>query len=258
MFLTLARNFDKVDLAGLPGWLKKVARHRVLDHLRRQSQEVLSDPPEPESGWPSPEDTARSREMAAAVREGLSHVAAPRREVLVAVALEDRSLAEVAREQGISPDTAQSRHDAAEKDLRAVMERGRASEKRMSKGFTSWAAMWAILDWRARVVAWMTRAKALLVKAWPKVLAFAGAVTGIGVIVAGLSGAPPAAPDVVVGLPAVAIDAPVLTSKLAVPMAPHDADRSAAPARVAPALGSRRRHNEHVFFEAQRFGTKRP
>lgn len=258
VFARLAKGYAKVEYARAEQWLRAVARSCVVDYARKR-REVLSDPPEPTSAAPTPEDTLRSREMAAAVQAALGGVVVSRRRVLAAVAIEGRSVAEVAREEGIPESTAQSRVDQGARDLRAVMERQRAKEAHSnSGGFTSWAAMWAILDWRARVVAWMTRAKALLVKAWPKVLAFAGAVTGIGVIVAGLSGAPPAAPDVVVGLPAVAIDAPVLTSKVAVPMAPSGAVRSVAPARVVPALGLRRRHDAHAFFEEQRFGEKRP
>lgn len=248
VFVRLARSFVKVDVARAEAWLRHAARSCVVDYARKR-REDLTDPPPPPSEQPDPEQTLRSKQLAAAVQEGLRSVAAPRRDVLVAVALEGRTVADVAREQGIPETTAQSRMEQGARDLRAVMERTRAAKKRRG-GFTSWGVMWAILDWRLRALAWLARVKALALRLWPKAVGFVAAATGIGAIVGAVTmivdsaRADPLAEEV----PAVAFETRPLAFAVDPPMAPSSVER---PVEV---VRPRRRHDEHAHFEREAFG----
>ena len=146
VFEAFARDAHKVDVATVAGWLRAVTRTKVVDHLR-QRREDLTDPPEPASDAPSPEDTLRSQELTESVRRAMAEIVVSRRRVLDAVALEGRPLAEVAREEGIPESTARSRLREGEADLRGVLSRRREGERRRS-GFTSWLAAWGLLDLR--------------------------------------------------------------------------------------------------------------
>jgi RNA polymerase sigma-70 factor (ECF subfamily) len=146
VWLAFARDSHKVDAEHAAGWLRAVARTKVVDHVRHR-RDALTDPPEPPSAAPSPEDTLRSRELAESVRRAMAEIVVSRRRVLDAVALEGRPLAEVAREEGIPESTARSRLRDGEADLRGVLSRRREGERRRS-GFTSWVAAWGLLDLR--------------------------------------------------------------------------------------------------------------
>ena len=146
VFEAFARDAHKVDVATVAGWLRAVTRTKVVDHLR-QRREDLTDPPEPASDAPSPEDTLQSQELTESVRKAMAEIVVSRRRVLDAVALEGRPLAEVAREEGIPESTARSRLREGEADLRGVLSRRREGERRRS-GFTSWRAAWGLLDLR--------------------------------------------------------------------------------------------------------------
>lgn len=56
-FLELYRQFDRIDLERLPGWLLTVVRNRGIDYWRRQQTErllVQEAPPAPMPGDPMP------------------------------------------------------------------------------------------------------------------------------------------------------------------------------------------------------------
>ena len=156
VFEAFARDAHKVDVATVAGWLRAVTRTKVVDHLR-QRREDLTDPPEPASDAPSPEDTLQSQELTESVRRAMAEIVVSRRRVLDAVALEGRPLADVAREEGIPESTARSRLREGEADRRGKRECQRAAERRQG-GFSSWLVAWGLMDLRV----WARRGPAAL------------------------------------------------------------------------------------------------
>ena len=251
VFEALARDYARIDLCAVPTWLRKVTRGKVIDHGRKR-REALDDPPEPPSGEPDPERTLRSRELAAAVQEGLRRVPSSRRGVLVAVALEGRTVADVARAEGIPESTVQSRYEQAGKDLRAVMERERASERRRSGGFTSWAfGLGVLADLRT------------LVLRWRRAIGVGGAAVVAGAL---LGGAMPAEVSTRGELPTRSAPEPVVLVEEPpapapppfVPEAPVDARTSAPSIVEKPPADHRPRlhHDLHRHFEREAFGPR--
>jgi RNA polymerase sigma factor (sigma-70 family) len=127
----------------------RVTVWRAASSLRRAQREVLTDAERPDPG-PDPETTLASAEVSQAVRDAVARMPESRRRVVVEI-IDGRTVADVARDEGIPESTARDRLRAGEDDLRADLTRQRAAEKRKS-GSTSWCPMWlAALDPR---VAW--------------------------------------------------------------------------------------------------------
>jgi RNA polymerase sigma-70 factor (ECF subfamily) len=264
VFEALARDAHRIDVGAVAAWLRKVTRSKVVDYVRAR-REMLSDPPEPPSEQPDPEATLRSRELAAEVRRALDEVVSSRRRILVGVALEDRSLADVARAEGIPEGTARSRLEQGARDLRMKMERRRTAERDRTGGFTSWGIMWAILGWRAHALTWVARARALFLRAWPKLTSFAAMVTGIGAIV-GMANLVTGGPARAALLPVeeqlleVDFEAAPLAFDAPAPWAPSCTETPEPVRAESSAARSRDRHDIHQHFEREAFGdaAKRP
>jgi RNA polymerase sigma-70 factor (ECF subfamily) len=61
---------------GFRGWVATIARHRALDHLRRQSRKpALTVPAEDLATWPAGDDTAQHALDAAATRDAIALIA---------------------------------------------------------------------------------------------------------------------------------------------------------------------------------------
>lgn len=214
------------------------------------------------------EATLAGAELHEHLREAMERLAVQERRVTQRIVVDGVSAADVAREEKLPESTVRSRLRSALDRVRRGLLRERREEKARTGGYASWGLMWAVVGWNARTVAWVARARALFTKAWPKFVAFAGAVTGVSAIVASvalLTGGAPAGAALQVDaeeLPAVAFEAPLLSFEPSVPRAPSSVEK-AEPANTAPerpALGPRRRHDAHAHFEQQAFGdaAKRP
>ncbi|QDT09988.1 RNA polymerase sigma factor [Planctomycetes bacterium K23_9] len=100
-------------------WAFRVARLSVMDHLRRQYREPVSEAfAESEQGSPSAEREAERIEIEDLVRVGLDELHATEREVIVLHYLEQLNVAEVAMVCNVPPGTVKSRLFRARATLR--------------------------------------------------------------------------------------------------------------------------------------------
>lgn len=146
----LVRRGPDVEARAAPSWLRTTVHHLARAHARSRREVPVAELPDAASLALGPEDTLRSAQIGSAVRQALAQMPAARRTLVASVLAEGRSIAEVAREEGIPESTARARvHDGAE-ELRGVLVRERAAERRRSGGFSSWAVVWAVIDWTRR------------------------------------------------------------------------------------------------------------
>jgi RNA polymerase sigma factor (sigma-70 family) len=129
----------------------RVTVWRAASSHRRAQREVLTDAERPDPG-PDPEVTLASAEVSQAVRDAVARMPESRRRVVVEI-IDGRTVADVARDEGIPESTARDRLRAGEDELRADLTRQRAAEKRKS-GSTSWMLM----PWAIDVRTWWRRA----------------------------------------------------------------------------------------------------
>jgi len=272
VFRVLVVHRDHVALPAVREWLHTTTWNVCLDlkkKARRRARrgEVLVDVVPDVPASVDLEKTLVSAQMVPIVRKALAEVEPHRRRVVEAVIREDRSIREIAASERVPESTARTWYRTAIEDLRGIFARWRAAEQRQTGGSTSWGLMGVVVGWNARAVAWWARARALLTRAWPKLLAFAGAATGVSGVIAAvalLTGGAPASvalPLDVEELPAIAFAAPFLTFEPSVPAAPSSVEKPGTPVYTAPerpALGPRRRHDAHAHFEQQAFGDAAP
>jgi len=151
----LLRKADTVERGVVTVWLWRVVLHKAqeLRRCRREAMLATERQPDRAAPDPDPEVTLRSAELGAAVQRALAEIPASKRRILEAVALEERSLAEVAREEGVPESTVRSRLQVATDQLRGSLERRRREESRRTGGHTSWLLLpWAgdvRAGWRA-------------------------------------------------------------------------------------------------------------
>lgn len=175
----LVEKAAEVRLADVDSWLRGTVWRTAANHRRsaRRDRELLVQalPDRPDEA-PNPEQTLRSRELGAAVREAMEAIESSKRDILKQVALEERPIAEVAREQNAPESTVRGRLEAAEEELRADLARKRLEEKRKS-GSSSWCPIWlAALDPR---IAWRRARQAVQAAIRPAAaLLAAGALGG--------------------------------------------------------------------------------
>jgi RNA polymerase sigma factor (sigma-70 family) len=214
-------------------WLRTVVLHKAREHSRAR-REVLAETAEPIAEVPDPEDTLVSRQMTAQVRAALACIPPSRRDVVRLVAIDGRTLDEAAAAEGIPESTVRARLRDGAADLRGEMSRRRAEERRKS-GFSSWLAVWGVIDLRV----WIRRSLAAL-----------GAATVGGALIAST------APILPVAAPRSAIAvAPVTLAED--PSPPDLRERREAPAAAPqPAVRDRVRHDVGRRFRAERFGVE--
>lgn len=110
--------------AALATWLHRIATNLAYDHLRRQGRAVVV-PAEPES-LPEPDDDQadplEQRQMSACVQEVLATLPPAQRQLLLQADAFERSAAEIARDEAITPGNAKIRLHRARRALQAALD----------------------------------------------------------------------------------------------------------------------------------------
>jgi len=226
----LLRRAPDVQVDRAEAWLRAVVLTKARES-QRPSREVLAEA-SPVSEAPDPEDTLASAQVAREVTEAMDRLARSRRDILRGVVAEGRPLVEVAAAEGVPESTARVRARDGAADLRGLLKRSREKEKRRTGGFSSWAAMLALLDLRA----WARRS-----------LAAFGAATMGGALYTLTVPVEPRLPEAVVIAPVVlAEDAPL----------PDTREPREAPASPVVVVRERARHDAGRRFRAERFGAE--
>lgn len=153
----LLERAEVIAPAAAASWLRTAVLHKAREHARAR-RELPAEAPERPADTPDPEDTLVSAQLTAVVREAMDRLEASRRAILDGVLLDERPLAEVAREHGIPESTGRARLEAGTEQLQQDLHRQRVREKRRTGGSSSWALLPAGLDLRA----WWRRAVAAL------------------------------------------------------------------------------------------------
>jgi hypothetical protein len=226
----LLRRAEDVAPESAIAFLRQVVFNKVREVRRR----TVAEPVELASAAPSPEDTLVSQQLAARVQEALACIPPSRRDVVRLVSINGRTIEQAAAAEGIPESTVRARLRDGAADLRGEMSRRRAEERRKS-GFSSWLAVWGVIDLRV----WIRRSLAAL-----------GAATVGGALIAST------APILPVAAPRSAIAvAPVTLAED--PSPPDLRERREAPAAAPqPAVRDRVRHDVGRRFRAERFGVE--
>ncbi len=174
----LTRAKDSVPRESAGAYLTEAVRRQAMAAWRGVRETPMDPASAPDlASEDDLEDTLISAQRGAQVRQAIARMPAARRTVVVQVLAEGRSVPEVAREEGIPESTVRARLRDGTEDLRGILVRGRAEEKRRSGGFSSWAVTMALLDllrrWR-EVARKMTARTAVL----PTVAALGATVLG--------------------------------------------------------------------------------
>jgi len=118
-FLQLTKDAAKVT-GSLPGWLHRVATHKAIDLLRRDSSRKHR---ETRYAARQPREATSWREISPHVDEGLNALDTELREILVAHFLEGQSTRQIAGVRGISQATVSRRLEAGVATLRGRLRR---------------------------------------------------------------------------------------------------------------------------------------
>jgi len=118
-FLQLTKDAAKVT-GSLPGWLHRVATHKAIDLVRRDSSRKHR---ETRYAACQPHEVRSWREISPHVDEGLNTLDAELREILVAHFLEGQSTRQIANVRGISQATVSRRLEAGVVALRGRLRR---------------------------------------------------------------------------------------------------------------------------------------
>jgi RNA polymerase sigma factor (sigma-70 family) len=118
-FLQLTNDAPRVS-GSLAGWLHRVATHKAIDQMRRDTSRRRR---EAEYAADQPREMADWRELSHCVDEELNRLDDQTREVLIAHFLEGRTTRQIAAAQGVSQATISRRVDAGVTRLRATLRR---------------------------------------------------------------------------------------------------------------------------------------
>jgi len=146
--LALVQKGHTVEVHAAAAWLRTAVFYKGRSHGRGRREVLDGDLEIAADG--DPEATLASAELSAEVTRALATVDDQRRAIVYPVLAEGRPLAEVARELAVPHETARVRLRDGTADLRGVLERRRVTERRKSRGSTSWGvliAWWSGL-WR--------------------------------------------------------------------------------------------------------------
>jgi RNA polymerase sigma factor (sigma-70 family) len=116
-FLQLTKDAHSVT-GSLPGWLHRVATHKAIDQMRRDTSRRRR---EVEYAAERPREVAEWRDLSRHVDEELSKLDSETRDILVAHFLQGRTTREIAVAQGVSQATVSRRVDAGVTQLRATL-----------------------------------------------------------------------------------------------------------------------------------------
>ncbi len=111
------------------GWLYGIARYRIIDHVRREQNQVemslLEGPHARDPAWvpssePSPDGAAEASRAGSRLRQALATLPDEQRAAVEAAYLHGHSLTEIADHEGIAVGTAKSRVRLAMQKLREI------------------------------------------------------------------------------------------------------------------------------------------
>lgn len=109
-------------------WLFGILRNLVRDRRKKTTRRArlrLISPPRPDVDTSDPEGEVSARQDRARVRDAISTLPAPQREVVVLFYLEELSVSDVAGRLGIAPGTVKSRLFKARSVLKHALSGGR-------------------------------------------------------------------------------------------------------------------------------------
>ncbi len=175
-FRLLTEKASDVEPAKAAAWLRTTVWRLAREHRPDRRLAVVEQLPEVASPELNPEDTLQSLQLREWEQAALNQIAESRRTILQRVA-NGETLAEVARAEDEPESTVRKRADVAVAQVRGILQREAAAERRRSGGFSSWSFVLAILDllrrWR-EVSRKMTARTAVL----PTVAALGATVLG--------------------------------------------------------------------------------
>jgi len=116
-FLQLTKDAHSVT-GSLPGWLHRVATHKAIDQMRRDTSRRRR---EVEYAAERPHEVTEWRDLSRHVDEELNKLDSETRDILVAHFLQGRTTREIAVAQGVSQATVSRRVDAGVTQLRATL-----------------------------------------------------------------------------------------------------------------------------------------
>jgi RNA polymerase sigma-70 factor (ECF subfamily) len=120
------------DGARLAPWLYTIARRTAMDYFRAEYGRREASMPDSPADLPAEEDDGQLQmENAEFIHQGLKQLGLPEREVLTLYFLEDLTVGEVAELLGVPPGTVKSRMFKARSDLRRILRREAANDKRI-------------------------------------------------------------------------------------------------------------------------------
>lgn len=97
-FLKSLERLDSFQAQGsLEGWLKTIARNTYFDYLKQQKRYDLMETLEAESSHPLPEEIVEASESVSTIRQILSQIDSPYREVFELRVIQELSFKEIAR-----------------------------------------------------------------------------------------------------------------------------------------------------------------
>lgn len=118
-FLQLTKDARGVT-GSLPGWLHRVATHKAIDQMRRETSRRHR---EARYAADRSHEIAQWREISSYVDQGLNELDAELRDILIAHFLEGRTTRHIAAARGISQATVSRRIEAGVANLRGVLRR---------------------------------------------------------------------------------------------------------------------------------------
>lgn len=107
---------DLREPQAFPGWLRQIVRSQANRVLRRRSEQIIDELPEPAGHEPLPLQAAAQRELRQAIRDALARLNAPGRQTAELFYFEERSHAEIAASLHVPVGTVKRRlHDARQR-----------------------------------------------------------------------------------------------------------------------------------------------
>ena len=233
----LVQKASEVELTAVEGWLRTTIWKAASSHRRCRREVLVNELPERAAQAPGPEDTLVSAQLGARVRDAMDAIVSSRRRILEGVALDGRTLADVAREEGIPESAARVRRAAAEQELQERLHRQRVEERRRTGGSSSWAFLpWWGIDLRS---------------SWRRVLPV---LVGVTAIPAALLFPSEQLRPTIVELPARVVETETVRPVTPLPEAERSASGSGRSSTPATAARPRDRHDGGARFRAERFG----
>lgn len=171
VFAALASAQPPVPAAATARWLRTATAYVARRHLARLARRREDAPAEePPCRAASPADAVAGRQVERVLGELVQRIEPARRDVLLRHVLDEEPIESIALAQGVGVETARKRLRLARRDLRRLIERLRARERRTAGGVS-----FVLVPWPRR---WLAIAVAVVVPALllPAVLLSGGGV----------------------------------------------------------------------------------